>query len=118
MGAVSVAVGRVAAERYRVIPGERATAEVRMREPDSGIDNVNAHTRAVVRVQVGVVEWPVELVDAVQSPRRGVVLGVHQLHLYVLLDVGDRRVGREPARRRLAQLDGVAVEGGAVDTSD
>src|SRR3954451_23152931 len=67
VGAVPVAVVGTAAVDG-VVAGHRPAAEVRVVQPDAGVDDVGLHSGAGCGVAVGVAERQRPLVDAVQAP--------------------------------------------------
>ena len=101
VGAVAVAVVGAAAVDG-VEARHRAPAELRVREPDPGVDDVGGDVRRGRVVAVGRAQREVALVDAVQAPGGVVLRGVERDHA-VGLDVGDRRVVADLRERRLGR---------------
>ncbi len=119
MGAVAVAVlGRVVVvDGVETVGG--SAAEVLVRLADAGVDDVSRNALAgLVRVGVALVQRERLLVDPVQAPGGRVGLGRVDGEDAVLYDRLDGGVGGELLGLRLGDLNGVAVEGGAVGPVD
>ena len=116
--AVSIAViGSVAIAERGEVPRGPAT-EVRVARHDARVDDVRMHPGAGAVVAIAAVQRQIELIDAVQAPRR-IGLGGHGVNLAILHHEVHFGIGRECARRRLvgphreaAQRVGVRLKDG------
>ena len=113
MGAVTVAVlDATTVAEIDEGTGSDAALELDVRRTDPGVDHVCGHTDSGRIVGVRAVEWWVELVDAIEAPRRRVLDGA-DLDDMVDVNVGNRRVTLEPGQIRRGQLGG-ETSGGVV----
>src|SRR5205814_8418829 len=87
--AVAVAVLAVTPVADRVGADAGPAAELLVGGADAGVDDVRVHVRRGGRERVLVVQRQVALVDPVQAVGRRVVLGTHDVHRPVRLDVRD-----------------------------
>ena len=124
MGAMSVTIfgDRIVADE--VPSGRRPSAEFLMRREDTAIENVCGDTGAVGTVRVGIVQGQWMLIDAIQTPVRGIGLHIGGGHDHILLDAGDiwiaaytlERLQRE-GRCETLQCGTVSEMNGAIATS-
>jgi hypothetical protein len=96
---------------------ERAAAEVRVRDADAGVEDVDVDADPVTGGLIARVERQRALVDAIEPPAGDALGGRGQGEDAVLFDIQDARVRRQGARRRQGKIRGEAVQGGVVDVS-
>src|SRR4030095_5678413 len=71
-----------------------ATAKLSMRAANTGIDDVDVHARAGVRIRVHMIQWQIPLSDSIKSPWR-IVLRNACLNDRVFLDELDPRISAQ-----------------------
>src|SRR5439155_12715206 len=92
--AVTVAVVGVLSVANGIEADQRATAELRVRAPNAGVDDVRVHAGAGRRVRVDPIERQVALSDAIEAPRR-IVLRHERLDHRIFFDEPDAAVVTE-----------------------
>ena len=109
MGAVTVAVGGVAAAGDGIVTAAHAAAELAVGQQYAGVDDVGMHACSGSVVGVGGVEGQIALVDTVEAPGRAGLGGADRDDT-VFFDIGHVRIGKQPGKPRVVGFDHEAAQ--------